>query len=173
MNILPIHWQPEIPAADPLILQKLLPLLQINSLTQGLQKACAEFSVALLHLGSSHIEADEIPFFAKDAPLWAREVHLQLQGEPVVWARSVCLDGNNAWQEVLDCGTRSLGSLLFGGDMDVTRSAFEYALLPQEHILAQKYQQAIVARRSVFTYKAETLLLQECYLPTLLPFIEI
>ncbi len=171
MNTITTSWQPEVPSDYPNIADKILPLLQINSLTQGLKQVCADFSVRVLHLGQTTRAEDEDCFVVDDA-LFCREVELQLSGQAVVWARSVCLQNAKNWQSVLDCGTQSLGSILFGGQMQVVRSAFEYAVLPQTHVLSQAYQSAIYARRSMFTWQGETLLLQECYLPTLLNHLD-
>ncbi len=172
MNTVNHSWQPEVPTDFPQILQKILPLLQVNSLTQGLKGVCDDFSVQLRHLGETQLQEDEYGIFEQNGSFWSREVNLKLQNHSVVSARSVCLQSAQQWRDVLDCGTRSLGSLLFGGEMQVQRSAFEYTILNSSHSLSQQFAKPIYARRSIFTWQGERLLLQECYLPTLLDLID-
>ncbi len=154
------------------MVQNLAELWQVNSLTSALKSLSPHFSVTVLALANSEAYADEVGF-GVDAPLFCREVTLSLDGRAVVWARSVCHRHSRYWLPILDCGTEPLGHRLFDGSLPITRSAFEYALVPAMHpMLPQALAAALPvaelgARRSTFWWGEDALLLTECFLPAI------
>ncbi len=140
-------------------------LLEVQSLTQGLEKLNSNFSVELLSLS----ESIEHPNY------FSRRVILKLDDQPVIWAESLCDVQSEFWREYLNCGTQSLGRKLFSGDT-IERTPFFYKIfidkelpfdLPNDYLSGQ----IIIARQSVFTYKNEKLCLTEWYLPNLQGFL--
>lgn len=150
-------WQTSPSSTTP---PELADLAQTQSLTRALKQLDKRFSVQLDYLGLSQI----FPFF-KDLSLpetlFVRNVHLLLNNIAVVAAQSVCLP-NSKWCEILNCGTHSLGSILFSDSLDVQRSGLFFCM-----------QQGKLVRRSWFDYQGERLYLVECFLPDLLPFLNV
>ncbi len=166
-------WQPRLPEnISPRTPQAAV--MQAQSLTAALRGLNAAFSVRLLHLGSSGFDrlfSDGLQ--NSETQNWfARDVLLCLNGEPVVWARSLCRQTSSNWLDLLDCGTRPLGERLFDGSLPLTRSPFEYTALPPHYPLAGFDGHASVARRSLFNWQGETLGLAECFLPALQSFVQ-
>ena len=155
-------------------------LMQIQtSLTAALHQLNAEFSLQLLHLGETHFDelfgGDGVSAFAGDTALsstfFARDVLLCLDNTPVVWARSFCRADAHAWQQVLNCGTRPLGEILFDDAFPLSRSAFEYTRLSPNTPLAGYHGGAVAARRSAFNLDGHHLGLIEAFLPALCEFV--
>lgn len=138
-----------------------------DSLTRALSQLSFGFSVSLQFLGKT----TDYPLFADilldnddetfRQPVFAREVALCLNGVEVVHAQSICLP-DSAWCEHLNCGTTPLGALLFSGNLELVRSRFEFAL-PEGYL---------VARRSWFDWQGQRLYLVECFLESILQFVE-
>lgn len=151
------------------------PLLEVQSLTQGLEKLNPNFSVELLSLGE--ISA---PSYSNILPEsrqhhFSRRVILKLDNQPVIWAESLCDIESGFWREYLNCGTQSLGRKLFSG-VDIQRTPFFYKIftleaLPFALLDDDIEAQLMIARQSVFTYKDEKLCLTEWYLPNLQRFL--
>lgn len=138
-------------------------LLQTRSLTAALQETGATFAVEVLFQG----ESDKLcahEYFCQHH--YVREVRLLLDGIPVVWARSVCAAQETYWRNVLDCGNRSLGARLFGGQVQAVRSPFHYfaASVPGADT-------PVWIRCSRFDYQGKALLLSEAFLPALAAFL--
>lgn len=159
--------------------EKLLRCISTNgSLTEYLQATGRRFEVSVLSQGTSPALPDEqtvLQVTAKQA-LYARHVCLSLDGEPVVLARSVCLQDCPQWQSVLDRGNRSLGLSLFGGLEQLQRDALQYAQLSSSAPLYQQLiatacatpsVQALPARRCTFWLASRPLLVCETFLPNL------
>lgn len=151
------------------------PLLEVQSLTQGLEKLNPNFSVELLNLAEiseqnySNILSESKPNY------FSRRVILKLDDQPVIWAESLCDIQSDFWREYLNCGTQSLGRKLFSGD-EIERTPFFYKAFAVEELpfdLSSDYLniQFLIARQSVFTYKNEKLCLTEWYLPNLRQFL--
>ena len=125
----------------------------------------------LLHLGADKAA----PLLANGATEqtalpFCRDVFLCLGNTPVVWARSQCPPDSAFWRGILDCGTRPLGEMLFGGGIaGLHRSPLQYAR-PAPAAVAQA-PTAFLARRSFFTHQGQTLALAECFLPELADFV--
>lgn len=144
-------------------LELYLPLLTIQSLTQGLEGLNPAFDVDLLYLG---------PLMVDNRALFSRRVKLRLEGRAVIAAESLCDEHSQFWQTYLNCGTQSLGRRLFNGENMIERTSFEYALVPAFLLpdFAQEgleVDELIIARRSLFFKEAESLSLIEYYLPSL------
>jgi len=164
-------WHPQSALRSLLIeagfdLELYLPLLTIQSLTQGLEGLNPAFSVELLYLGSLKV-ADKNAF--------SRRVKLKLEEKAVIAAESLCDLDSQFWQAYLNCGTQSLGRRLFNGENLIERTPFEYALilvkdLPDFAQEGLKEDEIIVARRSLFYRESEELSLIEYYLPALNQF---
>lgn len=141
------------------------PLLEIQSLTLGLEALNPHFSVTLLHLGQ--VIRDE-------RSLFSRQVLLNLSGVAVIAAESLCDEQSEFWQTYLNCGTQSLGRRLFNGENKIDRSAFSYAVMHVKDLplFAQTDQltDKVIARRSIFQMQDQQLSLIEYYLPALNQF---
>jgi len=160
---------------EPMV-QNLSELWQVNSLTLGLKALSSNFSVTLLNLADSQAYFDELGFESHQ-PMFCREVFLSLNDQPVVWARSLCQKNSQRWLPVLDCGAQPLGHRLFDGSLPITRTPFEYAMVAPAHpmlppeVVTQLPPAGMGARRSVFWWDDEPLLLTECFLPIIKEYL--
>lgn len=136
-------------------------LMQRQSLTAALKGMGGAFAVRVRHQGV----LDAAWEAAMAGRLYAREVHLLLDGVPVVWARSVCAQDAWGWRQVLDCGEQPLGARLFGGEVQAERSAFRYALTHGGQV--PETDARVWMRQSCFAAAGETLTLTEAFLPAL------
>ena len=149
----------------------LLHIITAPSLTAALRALPHAFSVHLLHLGADKAA----PLLANGATEqtalpFCRDVFLCLGNTPVVWARSQCPPDSAFWRGILDCGTRPLGEMLFGGGIaSLQRSPLQYAC-PVPAAVPQA-PSVFLARRSFFTHQGQTLALAECFLPELADFV--
>lgn len=146
-------------------------LLEIQSLTQGLEQINPNFSVDLLFLG-------ELPETLGNPLLFSRQVQLKLEDLPVIWAESICDAESDFWCEYLNCGTQSLGRKLFTGKAEIERSEFTYKVFSKEQLpfsMVMQYDlegiNHIISRRSFFMHHQERLCLTEWYLPNIRKFI--
>lgn len=152
------------------LLTKLHALLTIESLTQGLEALDPQFNVNLLSLKESDDYYSEI--LIKPRKL-CRKVFLELSGEAMIYAESLCDLEAKACCEYLNCGTTSLGRRLFSGNT-LERSEFSYAIFKVEALpmviqkRLQPSSEIICARRSHFILEEAPLLITEWYLPALL-----
>lgn len=151
------------------------PLLEVQSLTQGLEKVNPNFSVELLNL--AEIPAPNYSNILPESTqnYFSRRVILKLDNQPVIWAESLCDIESDFWREYLNCGTQSLGRKLFSGD-EIERTPFFYKAFALEELpfnLSNDYLNIkfLIARQSVFIYKNEKLCLTEWYLPNLRRFL--
>ncbi|STZ75649.1 chorismate--pyruvate lyase family protein [Bergeriella denitrificans] len=155
----PPIWQAAPPPDAP-------PILHAPSLTAALRALDAEFSVRLLYLGAAESGTPANAYAGlmppPDTPCFVRDVVLCLNRTPVIQARSLCTASAHNWRELLDCGSRPLGELLFDGSLPLTRSAFEFA-----QIADNAHPAPLTARRSRFRWQGEDLWLAECFLPEL------
>lgn len=144
------RWQRQCPF---FLGKRAYPIITSVSLTEALSHLNADFSVQLIHLGESQN--------AQQQAIFVRDVALLLNSTPVVLARSECAV-QSAWHDVLHCGTTPLGKILFGNCLQgLKRSQINFAPLPK----------MLLARRSFFTWRNETLLLSECFLPEIQDFV--
>lgn len=159
-------WQEQYPQNPDL--QVLNDLAQTTSLTQGLRNLGQTFDVSLLFLGEQTLDAANTSLFFINKPsihdnqiFFCRDVYLRLNGEKVVWARSVCEPQSQFWREILNCGTRPLGEILFGGQWQLQRSPLQFSV----------DKNGLLLRRSSFVYQNESLYLIEHFLPSILNYL--
>ncbi|MBR2251573.1 MAG: chorismate lyase [Neisseriaceae bacterium] len=142
------------------------------SLTAVLKQNTAAFSVRPTFSDTTDILPEEMDYFPDISTVYAREVLLCLDATPVVAARSICLPNDAYWREILNCGTQSLGSRLFDGKTEWTRS--DFTVVYQHSLLKQRFkslpENIVALRTSLFEHNSQKLLLAECFLPTLTPF---
>lgn len=110
------------------------------------------------------------------APVWVREIVLEVHGVPYVAAHSITpLEASRStWQAMRRLRTRPLAELLYS-DSTVTRSVLVSAQLTARHPLhalarremTASVPHALLARRSVFVRHGAPLMVTECMLPAL------
>lgn len=148
-----------------------------GSLTARLQQR-GEFSIRLLRQNLARPFADEAEFFALPAHslVWVREVALYCDGEAVVFAHTVlpCRPRGALTRWMARLGSRSLGALLFS-HAGFRRGAMEFRRLDTRHPLFSRARAALGepqsrlwARRSAFTFGAQSVLVSEVFSPRLL-----
>lgn len=157
------------------IISRLHALLTVESLTQGLESLDPNFSVDVIELTETEDYYSDNK--AKSIQL-CRKVHLNLSGQAVIYAESLCRTDAIECKEYLNCGTSSLGRRLFSSETKIARSPFSYAIFPASHLPAHAFLEThnedalICARRSYFTIDENQLLITEWYLPALIEKIE-
>jgi chorismate lyase len=162
-------------------------LLEQGSLTLRLQKKQANFAVQPLFVGRAKIAKNEVQCFSrrqqtaiKRGYAGVRDVILQLNQEPVVFAHSVMAISakTNTWRGMHNLGNRSLGTRLFA-DPKVMRGLMQYKKLAindrlwrlaRQHLTPAKRQDMpnLWARRSVFILGSSAILVNEIFLPKIL-----
>ena len=164
------HWRARLPGSlrDPLLRSW---LSEPDSLTARCQRACACFRVRLLRCGKGRPLADEA---AGRAPAWVREVVLECDGRPVIFAHTTLSTATRGrlsrWMSGL--GDRSLGSLLFAYP-GFRRERIEYLRLDRRHPLYQRAAAVaevgdhLWARRSLHRLAAQRVLVTEVFLPAI------
>lgn len=164
-------WQEYPPAATPAIAAC---LTEAGSLTERLMASGRRFGIHALYQGNNTAFSAETSLLAiaPQAMLYARHVVLLLDDIPVVVARSVCRPACPQWSRLLDRGSQSLGTTLFGGLPALERGALQFSTQQAPdalHKLASAYTAAetLVARRCLFTLHDAPLLVSEVFLPEL------
>ena len=159
-----------LPEPQKAFFQKMTHLLEIDSLTVGLEQINPDFSVHLISLEDTE---NYVNCGAESNVLFCRKVELLLSGDPVVYAESVCPTDAELWKEYLHCGTSSLGRALFSQEDPLPRSPFIYALFSSAYLptyLRSQYSDIevpIIARRSYFIKNHQKLWITEWFLPSL------
>ncbi|HYD80578.1 MAG TPA: chorismate lyase [Paucimonas sp.] len=154
-------------------------LTDLMSLTKKLIARSGHFRVRRLRQGHGVCLADEFALvgLARRAPVQEREVLLECDGVPVVYAHTIVPLGATAsdWPFFNSLGERSLGTTLFG-DPRVVRGKLQYARLRAEHPLARRAAAALGigafsvplhARRCLYRRRNGLLLVTEVFLPAL------
>ncbi|HRH13930.1 MAG TPA: chorismate lyase [Azonexus sp.] len=146
-------------------------LTESESLTSRCQRVCRDFQVRVLDYGKDMPQADEM---ARRRLAWVREVVLECDGVPVIFAHSVLSTATRGrltrWLARL--GSRSLGSLLFSYP-GFKRGAIEYRRLDARHPLYQRAAAlgaagpCLWARRSLHRLGAQQVLVTEVFLPAI------
>lgn len=152
-------------------------LIDTGSLTQKLIAYSTHFRVRRLRQERGFCLADERVMIGlpRRAHVQEREVLLQCDGRPVVYAHTVVPLSATAsdWPFFGTLGERSLGTTLFG-DPRVVRGSLQYARLRAQHPLAIRAQDAVgadeigfplFARRCLYRRKKGVLLVTELFLP--------
>lgn len=147
-------------------------LREPGSLTARCQRACAAFRVRLLRYGQGRALADEAADDGGHRLAWVREVLLECDGVPVIFAHTTLSTAGNGrltrWMARL--GNRSLGSLLFAHP-GFTRGPIEFLRLDARHPLYRRAAAAgpvgryLWARRSLHRLGRQQVLVTEVFLP--------
>ena len=166
------HWLSQPPALPPALLGF---VTEPGSLTERLQATGHTFGVQPLHQGASMAYPDEAALLgiAAGSLLYARHVQLTLDGQPVVYARSIARLDCPVWQPILDRGNRSLGFTLFGGLPQLQRGALHYRQLDNSHPLylaSAALADSLSARRCRFVLDDAPMVVCEVFLPALKEF---
>jgi chorismate--pyruvate lyase len=146
-------------------------LTEPGSLTARCQRHCGQFRVRLLRQMRGRGLADEGA--ARDLR-WVREVVLECDGVPVIFAHTTLSTATNGrltrWLARL--GSRSLGSLLFSHP-GFQRGAIEFCRLDRRHPLFQRAAhlaegaEYLWARRSWHALGPQRVLVTEVFLPAI------
>lgn len=168
------QWRARLTASldDPLLRSW---LSEPGSLTARCQRGCASFRVRLLRYGKGRALADEeTGSRVGRQPAWVREVVLECDGQPVIFAHTTLSTATRGrltrWMEGL--GNRSLGSLLFAYP-GFRREAIEYLRLDRRHPLYRRAAavaevgETLWARRSLHRLGAQRVLVTEVFLPAI------
>jgi len=157
-------------------------LVTPGSLTARLVAGSAAFRVRRLHQRSAPCLADEAAAvkLARPQRVWEREVLLECDGEPVVFAHTIVPMDCDAtdWPLFSALGERSLGTTLFYDPL-VRRGQLEFARLSADHPLVRRAHAALgrqgdtdttiyYARRCVYRRRQGLLLVTEVFLPAVL-----
>ena len=157
-----------------------------GSLTAWLMATGRVFSVQVLRQGRQRLHPDESRALNLPAgrPGYAREVLLRLDGEAVVFARSVTAHAASLgpWRALRGLGTRPLADVLFSR-MPTARAPLAFARLKPVSPLQRDVTKAwcgaadapvrlgaLPARRSVFTRAGSPLLVMEVFAAPLTPW---
>lgn len=153
-----------------------------GSLTQRLRRTGQRLEVVRLAQGSAPLlpgEARDLGARGTPPRAHVREVLLVVDGQPLVWARSVASAGsvNGPWRSLKGLGSRPLAELLFGS-LQVGRSPLHARRLtpgsPWQRHLARQCRHAapdlaaargVWARWSVFCKGGQRLRVLEAFLP--------
>ncbi len=154
-------------------------LTDTESLTVKLIAHSQHFRVRRLHQARAFCLADEHATIdlPRRACVQEREVLLQCDGRPVVYAHTVVpLSATTSdWPFFGTLGERSLGTTLFG-DPRVMRGTLQFARLREQHPLARRARMAVgsdavdfplFARRCLYRRKNGVLLVTELFLPAI------
>ena len=158
-------------------------LVTPGSLTARLVASSSAFRVRRLHQFTAPCLVDEAAAIGLARPqrVWEREVLLECDGEPVVFAHTVVPTSCDAtdWPLFSALGERSLGTTLFYDPL-VRRGQLEFARLAASHPLVRRAHAALgaageleqqniyYARRCVYRRRQGLLLVTEVFLPAVL-----
>lgn len=155
-------------------------LVTPGSLTARLVASSEAFRVRRLHQRSAPCLLDEAAAIGLSRPqrAWEREVLLECDGTPVVFAHTVVPMDCDAtdWPLFSALGERSLGTTLFYDPL-VRRGQLEFARLSAGHPLVRRAHAALgrqgdtniyYARRCVYRRRQGLLLVTEVFLPAVL-----
>ena len=158
-------------------------LVTPGSLTARLVASSDAFRVRRLHQRSAPCLVDEAGAvgLARRQAVWEREVLLECDGQPVVFAHTIVPMDCDAhdWPLFSALGERSLGSTLFYDPL-VRRGQLEFARLRADHPLVRRAHAALgaagkldeqniyYARRCVYRRRQGLLLVTEVFLPAVL-----
>lgn len=150
-----------------------------GSLTRRLKQRCQGFSVRPVRVGFVRPNRDERALLQLQAQglAYVREVVLNCDGKPVVFAHSVvgaaALRG--PWAAVTRLGSRPLGEALFSNPR-VVRGRLQYRRIDARHALMRQAARAglvdegktLWARRSLFFLQGHALMVTEVFMPAVL-----
>ena len=147
-------------------------LTEPGSLTARCQRACSSFRVRLVRFEKGRALADEA---LAGRRAWVREVLLECDGMPVIFAHTTLSTATNGplsrWMARL--GERSLGSLLFSfpgfrrGGIEFLRLDARHPLYRRAMVHTQDAQPILWARRSRHSYRGQSVVVTEVFLPAI------
>lgn len=148
-------------------------LTEPGSLTARCQRNARQFRVRLLRYEKGRALTDEgLRLKPSRQPAWIREVALECDGTPVIFAHTTLSAASNGrlsrWLSRL--GSNSLGSLLFTHP-GFRRGAIEFRRLDKRHPLFKRAAalgavgDTLWARRSLHRLGAQQVLVTEVFLP--------
>ncbi len=174
---------------EDLITTEIMPATQLRLLTHRgslsayLREVTAQkIAYQFLHADWSAAKTDECPLLHIKASekVWLREIHWHYQGE--MWVHGSTIIPSNTLpvtKEGLDTlGGQSIGDILFQ-DKNLVRSNFQIRILTSDHpdfinacqTLAEK-PALLWARRSVFYFHKQPLLVNEVFFPDIFEFMK-
>jgi chorismate lyase len=127
--------------------------------------------IRLLSAGWGEIYPEEQTLLGRDGKYWVREIlHLHLQ-HIWIWARTIIPAQTLSITQLDGASPQPLGDILFQ-DPHLTRSPKALALLPEQHpyqrtaaLHNNTSKRSCWARRSIFWYHQQPLLIAEVFLP--------
>lgn len=160
------HWQATLANCPSAGLRSWL--TETGSLTARCIRHSRHFAVRVLAYGKARPLGDE----AAARRAWVREVVLECDGRPVIFAHTTlaCGRGGRLTRWLAGLGSRSLGSLLFSFPGFV-RGPIEFCRLDARHPLYRRAMQlgplpaVLWARRSLHTLAGQSVLVTEVFLP--------
>ena len=168
----PNSWRTR-PVGGPLDADLASWLCEPGSLTARCQRNSREFRIRLLRYEKGRALADEgLVLNNRRDPAWVREVALECDGVPVIFAHTTLSTASNGrlsrWLARL--GSKSLGSLLFSLP-GFRRGDIEYRRIDRRHPLYQRAAalgptgETLWARRSLHRLGSQQVLVTEVFLP--------
>ncbi|MCE9632670.1 MAG: chorismate lyase [Methylophilales bacterium] len=153
-------------------------LVDASSLTARLQTSCEQFSVTRVSMSWGSPQRDELLLLGMRLRERAllREVTLNCEGNPVVFAHSVLPRRSlrGAWRGLGRLGSKPLGAALFANPA-VVRTPLSFRKLMPGNALYKRAATALDcrppclwARRSVFMLHGATIMVTEVFLPGVL-----
>jgi len=153
-------------------------LIDRGSLTARIERRCDHFRIKLLRQSLAAPTRDEYRMIGvrDGARCMVREVALECDGQPVVFAHSVVARRalRGPWRMVIGLGRRPLGAALFA-DPRIERHPLHFRRLQRDDTLYRRAIgvanlpcAALWARRSLFVAHGARLLVTEVFLPSLL-----
>lgn len=155
-------------------------LMASGSLSARLAATGKQLSVQVMRQGRAPLSGDEVHALGLKVPCagYTREVMLRVDGQPVVFARSVTAHhhAEGAWRAVRGLGNRPLADVLFRRS-GIARQALSFSQLArhsrlQSHVTKSwttaagnaVLDTALNARRSVFVRQGAALLVMEVFI---------
>lgn len=142
-------------------------LTETGSLTARCVRHSRQFAVRLLAYGKARPLGDE----AAARRAWVREVVLECDGRPVIFAHTtLACGGGRLTRWLAGLGSRSLGSLLFSYP-GFDRGPIEFCRFDARHPLYRRAARlgplppVLWARRSLHTLAGQSVLVTEVFLP--------
>ncbi|MCB1957924.1 MAG: chorismate lyase [Rhodocyclaceae bacterium] len=169
-------WLHSVPRCDETV--ALRPwLVEKGSLTARIRARCRHFRVHVIRQALARPHRDEARLLGlrRGELAWLREVVLEADGAPVVYARSVLPRHNlrGGWRLFAGIGQRPLGAALFA-DPRIRRAPLAVRRLDTRDVRHGRASRvvgapggALWARRSVFRLRGRALMVCEVFLPAI------
>lgn len=151
----------------------LLPwLTDSKSMTARMEKRCKKIEIEIIKNQTGLMTPEENKYLKAgiNNRAWIREVIMRCDSKPWLYGRTVIpfSESRTLPPEIRNLQNIPLGKVLFA-DPNTTRSAFEFSRTKRLPNDTQSYW----ARRSIFYYKGQPLLLTEIFLPEMINSLQI